>query len=70
MASRKRDHGRYGDQVTVLGDLSVIQQGQMVVPVITIGKPLGYRMSYHAKNKELTLARGEDVITRKPEVNI
>ncbi|WP_339221493.1 stalk domain-containing protein [Paenibacillus sp. FSL W7-1332] len=53
----------YGDQVTELGDLSVIQQGQMMVPVKTIGKLLGYRMSYHAKNKELTLARGEDVIT-------
>lgn len=53
----------YGDQVAQLGDLAVMKQGQIVVPVRTLGTLLGYRLSYDAKNKEMTLALGEDVIT-------
>ncbi|WP_411552866.1 stalk domain-containing protein [Paenibacillus lautus] len=53
----------YGDQVAQLGDLAVMKQGQIVVPVRTLGTLLGYRLSYDAKNKEMALALGEDVIT-------
>ena len=53
----------YGDQVAQLGDLAIMKQGQIVVPVRTLGTLLGYRLSYDAKNKEMTLALGEDVIT-------
>ncbi len=53
----------YGDQVAQLGDLAVMKQGQIVVPVRTLGTLLGTRLSYDAKNKEMTLTLGEDVIT-------
>ncbi|MFG1734639.1 stalk domain-containing protein [Paenibacillus sp. 843] len=53
----------YADQVAQLGDLAVMKQGQIVVPVRTLGTLLGTRLSYDAKNKEMTLALGEDVIT-------